>query len=175
MKIIVGVSGASGASLGLKAYDLIPSEHQRFLVISDNARAVLKNEEGYKNDDIAAPIASGSFGADAMLLAPCSMNTLAKIACGIADNLITRAASVMIKEKRRFTIAPREAPFDPIALENMLKLSRVGVIIAPPILCYYADRKTIDDMERFIVGKWFDLLGVKNDLYKRWSGGVNLD
>jgi 4-hydroxy-3-polyprenylbenzoate decarboxylase len=98
------------------------------------------------------------------------MNTLAKIACGIQDNLITRSASVMIKEKRRLIIAPREMPFDSIALENMLKLSNLGVVIAPPILGYYADNKTKEDMEKFIIGKWFDLLGVENNLYKRWNG-----
>jgi 4-hydroxy-3-polyprenylbenzoate decarboxylase len=169
MKIVVGISGASGASIGLKAYDLLPNVCEKFLIISDSARVVLEREEGYKNNDISAPIASGSFKTEAMLLAPCSMNTLAKISCGIADNLITRSAAVMIKEKRRLVIAPRETPFDPIALENMLKLSRLGVIIAPPTIAYYAERKTIDDLERVAIGKWFDLLGIDNDLFKRWG------
>jgi 4-hydroxy-3-polyprenylbenzoate decarboxylase len=168
MKIIVGVSGASAASLGIKAYELIPKNHEKYLVISKGAEIVLQNEEGYKNDDMSAPIASGSFGADAMLLAPCSMNTLAKIARGIADNLITRSAAVMIKERRKLTIAPREIPLDPIALKNMLKLSKLGVTIAPPMLGYYADHKTIRDLECFIIGRWFDLLGIENNLYKRW-------
>ncbi|MDR2639668.1 MAG: 3-octaprenyl-4-hydroxybenzoate carboxy-lyase, partial [Helicobacteraceae bacterium] len=112
MKIIVGVSGASAASLGLKAYELIPESHQKYLVLSDRAKIVLQKEEGYQNNDISAPIASGSFNAEAMLIAPCSMNTLAKIACGIADNLILRSAAVMIKERRKLAIAPRELPFD---------------------------------------------------------------
>ncbi|MDR0664341.1 MAG: UbiX family flavin prenyltransferase [Helicobacteraceae bacterium] len=173
MKIVVGISGASAASLGLKAYDLIPKNHDKYLAVSDGARAVLQIEEGYKNDDISAPIASGSFGAEATLIAPCSMNALAKISCGIADNLVTRAAAVAIKEKRRLVVAPREAPFDSIALENMLKLSRLGVIVAPPVLGYYAKRQTVEDLERFIIGRWFDLLGIENDLYKRWGGAAD--
>jgi 4-hydroxy-3-polyprenylbenzoate decarboxylase len=170
VKIIVAISGASAASLGLKAYGLIPENHQKYLVVSESAKIVLRQEEGFQNRDISAPIASGSFGAEAMLIAPCSMNTLAKIACGIADNLITRSAAVMIKERRKLAIAPRETPFDPIALENMLKLSRLGANIAPPVLGYYADRRTIDDLERFIIGRWFDLLGIENNLYRRWNG-----
>ncbi|MDR2152502.1 MAG: UbiX family flavin prenyltransferase [Helicobacteraceae bacterium] len=169
MKIIVGISGASAASLGLKAYDLIPKNHEKYLVVSKRAKTVLQKEEGYDNDDISAPIASGSFGSDGMLIAPCSMNTLAKISCGIADNLLTRAAAVTIKEKRRLVLAPREMPFDPIALKNMLRLSRLGAVIAPPILGYYSDRQTIEDLERFIIGRWFDLLGIENDLYRRWG------
>jgi 4-hydroxy-3-polyprenylbenzoate decarboxylase len=173
MKILVAISGASGVSLGIKAYELLPNDIEKHLVLSDSARTVLKLEEGFSNANIAAPSASGSFGIEAMLLAPCSMNTLAKIACGIADNLITRSAYVMIKEKRRLLIAPREIPFDPIALDNMLKLSRIGVIIAPPIVGYYADHNTVDEMERFIIGRWFDLLDIRNDLFLRWNGGKN--
>ena len=105
-----------------------------------------------------------------MMIAPCSMNTLAKIACGIADNLPTRAASVMIKERRTLLLAPREMPFSAIALENMLKLSRLGVLIAPPVMAYYSKQTTLKEMEDFIIGKWFDLLGIENELYKRWEG-----
>ncbi|MDR0747417.1 MAG: UbiX family flavin prenyltransferase [Helicobacteraceae bacterium] len=175
MKIIVAISGASAAGLGLRAYELIPDNHEKYLVVSNGAQIVLQSEGCYKNSDISAPIASGSFGADVMLIAPCSMNTLAKIACGIADNLITRSAAVMLKERRRLAIAPRELPFNAIALKNMLKLSKTGAIIAPPVLGYYADHKTIDDVERFIIGRWFDLLGIKNDLYKRWGDEARSD
>ena len=104
-----------------------------------------------------------------MIITPCSMNTLAKIACGIADNLITRAAAVMIKERRTLVLAPREIPFSPIALENMHKLSMMGVIIAPPVLAYYGDQEDLESMENFMIGKWLDLLGIQNDLYKRWD------
>jgi len=98
------------------------------------------------------------------------MNTLAKIACGIADNLPTRVASVAIKERRKLLLAPREMPFSSIALENMKKLSDLGVIIAPPVMGYYSDSNNLEDMERFIIGKWYDILGIQNNLYTRWEG-----
>ena len=98
------------------------------------------------------------------------MNTLSKIALGISDNLITRAASVAIKEKKTLLIAPREIPFSEIYLEHMLKLSRLqNVIIAPPVIGYYSKPKNLEEMEKFIIGKWFDLVGIKNNLFKRWK------
>jgi flavin prenyltransferase len=172
MKIIVGISGASGAALGIKFLHSLPAELTKHLIISEHAQIVLEKEENtiyHKNDEIWASVASGSYGADAMIITPCSMNTLAKIACGIADNLITRAASVMIKEQRRLILVPREIPFSPIALENMLKLSRIGVIIAPPALAYYGEQTTLEEMENFMMGKWMDLMGIENTLYKRWD------
>ncbi|MDD2267126.1 UbiX family flavin prenyltransferase [Sulfuricurvum sp.] len=172
MKIVVGISGASGAALGLKLLHTLPSEVQKHLILSEHAQVVLDKEENLKvhqNNEIWASVASGSYGADAMIITPCSMNTLAKIACGIADNLITRAAAVMIKERRTLILAPREIPFSPIALENMHKLSMLGVIIAPPVLAYYGEQNSLEEMENFMIGKWFDLLGIPNDLYKRWS------
>jgi 4-hydroxy-3-polyprenylbenzoate decarboxylase len=172
MKIVVGVSGASGAALGLKLVRALPSEIQKHLILSEHAQVVLDKEENLKvhqNNEIWASVASGSYGADAMIITPCSMNTLAKIACGIADNLITRAAAVMIKERRTLILAPREIPFSPIALENMHKLSMLGVIIAPPVLAYYGEQNSLEEMENFMIGKWFDLLGIPNDLYKRWD------
>jgi len=171
-KIIVGISGASGAHIGFNVLKMLPRESIKHLVVSDHANVVLAEEANikkYKNSDIGASIASGSYGADIMMITPCSMNTLAKIACGIADDLITRAASVMIKENKKLLLAPREMPFSAIALENMLKLSRLGVIIAPPVAAYYAQTETIAEMEDFFIGKWFDLLGIDHDLYKRWS------
>lgn len=172
MKVVVAASGASGAQLGIKALNLLPDGIEKHFILSKNAQIVLEKENNiktYQHDDIAAAISSGSFGVDAMIIAPCSMNTLAKIACGIADNLVTRAASVMIKEQKKLLLAPREMPFSPIALENMLKLSRLGVIIAPPVMAYYSEQSSLDDMENFVIGKWFDLLGIKNNLYKRWN------
>ena len=173
MKIVVGISGASGASLGLKFLHALPSNMTKHLIVSEHAQIVLDKEENtnvHQNNEIWASVASGSYGADAMIITPCSMNTLAKIACGIADNLITRAASVMIKERKILILAPREIPFSPIALENMHKLSMLGVIIAPPALAYYGEQTTLEDMENFMIGKWMDLMGIDNNLYKRWSG-----
>ncbi len=171
-KIIVAISGASGAHLGLKVLEALPENTTRHLVVSDHANIVLDKEHGIKrhpNSDIGASIASGSYGADMMMITPCSMNTLAKIACGIADDLITRAASVMIKERKTLLLAPREMPFSAIALENMLKLSRLGVIIAPPVAAYYAQSQNMDELDNFFIGKWFDLLGIDHNLYKKWS------
>ena len=169
-RLIVAVTGASGVELGYRVVEKLPPSVTPYLVVSENGKRVLKEERGrtFSDDDIAAPIASGSFPADAMLVAPCSMNTLAKIACGIADNLVTRAASVTIKERRSLVLAPREMPFDAISLENMLKLARLGVVIAPPVMGYYSGQESLKEMEDFVIGKWFDLLGIPNGLYRRW-------
>ncbi len=172
MKVIVGISGASGANLGIKTLKALPDTIQKHLILSEHAQIVLEKEENltiHQNHEIWASVASGSYGADAMIVTPCSMNTLAKTACGIADNLITRAAAVMIKERRTLVLAPREIPYSPIALENMHKLSMMGVVIAPPVLAYYGEQNTLEAMENFMIGKWFDLLGIDNDLYKRWD------
>ena len=171
-KIILATSGASGVNLGIKALQLLPSELDIHFIQTKNSQIVQEKELGitiHKDDDISASIASGSFGSDAMLIAPCSMNTLAKIACGISDNLVTRCASVMIKEQKKLILAPREMPFSAIALENMQKLAQLGVIIAPPVMAYYSEQQTLQEMENFIIGKWFDLLGIENNLYKRWE------
>jgi len=172
MKIIIAISGASGASLGMKALQALPQHVQKHLIVSEHGREVFRHEENvavHDENDIAAPLASGSFGADAMLIVPCSMNTLAKVACGIADNLTTRAAAVMMKEGKTLLLAPREMPFSAIALENMLKLARLGVIVAPPVLAYYSQQNSLEEMENFMIGKWFDLIGIENDLYRRWG------
>jgi len=172
VKLIVGISGASGVSLAQRFIDKLPKNIEVFAVVSDNAKVVFEKEQNltiFDNSNIAASIASGSFKTDAMIIVPCSMNTLAKIAHGISDNLITRAASVMIKEHRKLILAPREMPFSTIALENMLKLSKLNILIAPPVVGYYAQPKDIEEMEDFMIGKWFDLLGIEHDLFKRWE------
>ncbi len=171
-KIVVAASGASGVNLGLKIIKLLPQNVDKHFIMTQNSKIVLNKEmdaDIHENSDISASIASGSFGVDAMIIAPCSMNTLAKIACGIADNLVTRCASVMIKEQKKLILAPREMPFSAIALENMHKLAALGVIIAPPVIAYYSKQQTLDEMENFLIGKWFDLLGIENTLYKRWE------
>lgn len=172
-KIIVGISGASGVELGLKFLHALPLEIEKYLIVSEHAKIVFEKESNITlldNENIGAITASGSFKTDAMVIVPCSMNTLAKIAHGIADNLLTRSAAVMIKEKRSLLLAPREMPFSAIALENMLKLSTLGIHIAPPILGYYAQTDTLDAMENFLIGKWFDLLGIEHTLFPRWEG-----
>ncbi len=173
MKLIVAISGASGVTLGLKFIEFLPKEIEKFVVFSESAKIVLKKEQNLTildDSDISASIASGSFKAEVMAIIPCSMNTLAKISVGIADNLTTRSASVMIKEKKKLLLAPREMPLSSIHIENMLKLSNIGVIISPPIVGYYANIKTLEDMEKFIIGKWYDSLGIEHSLFKRWEG-----
>ncbi len=173
MRVAVAVTGASGAHLGIRLYRELPSSIQKYLILTRNAKTVFE-KEGLKKffdaEEIWHGPASGSFGLDILFIAPCSMNTLAKIAVGIADDLVTRAAAVAIKEKKTLLLAPREIPFSPLALENMLKLSRLNVIIAPPVLGYYSGPKNLEEMENFIVGRWMDLVGIENDLYKRWKG-----
>ena len=172
MRLIVGISGASGVSLAKRFVESLPKDIEVFLIQTNSAKTVFEKEEGiqeFENSDISASIASGSFKCDAMIILPTSMNTLAKVAVGIADNLLTRTAQVMIKEKRKLILAPREMPFSSISLENMLKLSNLGVIIAPPVLGYYSKQQSLKDMENFLIGKWFDLLEIDHDLYKRWG------
>lgn len=171
-RIIVALSGASGVSLGVKFIKKLPADMEKFVIFTDNAKIALQEEQNINildDLDISESVASGSFKTDAMAVIPCSMNTLAKISVGIADNLTTRAASVILKENRKLLLAPREMPFHTIALENMHKLSQMGVTIAPPVIGYYSDPKNIEEMEDFLIGKWFDLLGIEHDLYKRWG------
>ncbi len=172
MKIVVAISGSSGAKLGLSVIQKLPEHFEKHLILTEHAQVVLDKENNttiHHNNEIWASIASGSFGADAMMITPCSMNTLAKISVGIADNLVTRAAAVMIKERKDLLIAPREMPFSAIALENMHKLATLGVIIAPPVAGFYSEQESLEDMENFIIGRWFDQLGIEHNLYKRWS------
>ena len=176
MKLALAISGASGVELGIKFLQYLPDSVEAQVIISDHAQTVQFHEMGrvtiHNDKNIAAGPASGSFGIDATAVIPCSMNTLAKIACGIADTLVTRTAAVALKERKPLLLAPREMPFSPIALENMLKLSRLGVHIAPPVAGYYAEHDSREAMERFWIGKWYDLLGIEHELFRRWEGRV---
>ena len=113
--------------------------------------------------------ASGSSGYESMIIAPCSSNTLAKVAAGICDNLLLRAAAVMLKEQRKLIIAPREMPFSPLSIKHMNKLSSLGVMFAPPMIAHYSKPLSLNDAENFIIGKWLDCLNIKNNLFKRWK------
>ena len=173
MKLVVAITGASGVQLGKKFVDYLPEDIDVHVVVSDNALTVDSFENRrvtlHRSEDIAASISSGSFRVDITAVIPCSMNTLAKIACGISDNLATRVAAVALKEQKKLLLAPREMPFSAIALENMHKLATLGVIIAPPVMGYYSDASSLEDMEKFIIGKWYDVLGIPNELYTRWE------
>lgn len=165
-KLVVAIGGASGVHLGLRLIENIPDSIELYVVVSEGAKNVAKNELGIdiltslndikrkdfrilSENDMESGIASGSFGVSAMAIVPTSMNLLAKIANGICDELISRSASVMLKERRTLLLAPREMPLSPIALRQMGELSALGVIIAPPIVGYYAKVQDLESMERF--------------------------
>ncbi|MGC8608408.1 MAG: UbiX family flavin prenyltransferase [Thermoplasmata archaeon] len=180
MKVIIGVTGASGIPYSVKFLKNLTKE-ESYLVISDNAKKVMQFEGGinpeelkkyatyaYDDNDFTAPISSGSFIFDSMVIIPCSITTMSKIAAGISDTLITRAAAVAIKENRKLIIVPREMPLSQIDLDNMSRLSHAGVIVAPASPGFYTNPKTIDDMINFVVSRILDLIGVKNELIKRW-------
>jgi len=173
LKLVVAITGASGVALGEKFIDYLPENIDVHLVVSDNAFTVESFENTkvtlHSSENIAASISSGSFRVDATAIIPCSMNTLAKIACGISDNLTTRVAAVALKEQKKLLLAPRELPFSAIALENMQKLAALGVIVAPPVMGYYSEASSLEEMERFIIGKWYDALGIDNNLFIRWE------
>ncbi|EDY36121.1 polyprenyl P-hydroxybenzoate and phenylacrylic acid decarboxylases subfamily [Aciduliprofundum boonei T469] len=181
MKIIVGITGASGSILGIKLLESLKA-HDVSLILSENAKKIIKYETDYKEEDLInlssriynnnemeADIASGTTRFDSLVIVPCSTSTLSKIACGIADNLITRVASVALKERRKVILVPRETPLSPIILENMLKLSKIGVEILPPVPAFYLKPKKIDDVVNYIVGKILDTLGIEHELYKPYS------
>lgn len=186
MKILVGISGASGAIYGcsvIKNLQKYPVEQH--LIISKNGELVLQKECGltkeelsagrrlFSNDDLNAPPSSGTASYEAMVIVPCSVNTASKIACGIADNLLTRSASVMLKERKKLILVVRETPLSTIHLENLLKLSREGVIIMPSAPAFYFKPETINDLVGFLTGKVLDLLGFKHDLYQPWGEEEN--
>ena len=189
IKIIVGITGASGSIYSVRLLEeLLSSKIEVHLIITKTGEKVLKFETSYDVlnlkkhlksfgdkliihdiDDIFACVASGSFKADAMVIIPCSMSTLAEISSGITKNLLTRASDVCLKERRKLIIVPRETPLNNIHLSNMLKLSEAGAIILPAAPGFYYSPKSIDDMVNFIIGKVFDLLEIENKLFTKWG------
>lgn len=174
-RVIVGVTGASGTVLALETLRLLArADVETHLVVSDGARmtAARELEPGglerlfaladrvHAPANLAAPIASGSFRTDGMIVVPCSMRSLAAMAHGFGDNLLTRAADVVLKEKRRLVVAPREAPLHEGHLESMLRLVRLGAIIAPPVPPFYARPATLQDMVREIAARLVNWAGV---------------
>jgi 4-hydroxy-3-polyprenylbenzoate decarboxylase len=195
--ITLAFTGASGLPFGLRLLEcLLQADRRVYLVYSPAAQVVAKQECGLAipaqpreatryfaerygakdgqltvlgHNDWMAPIASGSNPADAMAVCPCTMGTLAAIANGLADNLIARAADVMLKERRPLVLVPRETPLSTIHLENMLALSRAGAIIAPPAPGFYTLPKSIEDLVDFVVARVLDQLHVPHTLVARWG------
>jgi 4-hydroxy-3-polyprenylbenzoate decarboxylase len=180
MKVLVAITGASGVAYALRLLQALEELGISYeCIISDAAKKILKHEVGdieldlrrcYSEHEIEAPFSSGSHRVDAMVVIPCSMKTLAAIATGYANNLITRSADVMLKERRRLVLVPRETPLNAIHLENMLKLAKLGVVILPAMPAFYHLPASIDDLLSFIAGKVLDALGIEHELYRRWGG-----
>ncbi|MCR3883037.1 UbiX family flavin prenyltransferase [Methanotrichaceae archaeon M04Ac] len=181
--VVVGISGASGVVYGIRLLEVLAEMGSvTHLVMTDAARKIIEieTEESpievemmadrvYSPRDFTASIASGSNIFDAMVVAPCSMRTLAGIANGVSDTLITRAADVCLKERRRLILVTRESPLNLVHLKNMVAATEAGAIILPPSPGFYTRPERIEEMVDAVVGRVLDLLGAEHDLYKRWK------
>ncbi|MDI6601174.1 MAG: flavin prenyltransferase UbiX [Thermoanaerobacteraceae bacterium] len=188
-RYIVGITGASGSVYAIRLIDeLIKRNNEVHLVVTGNGERVMKYETGWTIEDLAdkyekglcyydiedlfAPISSGSFKTDGMVVAPCSMSTLSKIALGVSSNLLERSADVVLKEKRRLVVVPRETPLNTIHIKNMLTLSEMGATILPAMPAFYNKPQSVEDMVDFIAGRILLSLGIDNDLYYEWNAGL---
>ncbi|GAA1962372.1 non-oxidative hydroxyarylic acid decarboxylases subunit B [Kitasatospora viridis] len=185
MRLIVGMTGATGAVLGVRLLEELRHQEQveTHLVLSRWARATIELETGLSTRDVAgladvvhtpddqgASISSGSFRTDGMVIIPCSMKTLAGIRTGYADGLIARAADVTLKERRKLVLVPRETPLSEIHLDNMLALARMGASIVPPVPAFYNHPATVDDIVDHIVARVCDQFDIKASRARRWEG-----
>ncbi|SKC62883.1 UbiX family flavin prenyltransferase [Maledivibacter halophilus] len=183
-RLIVGISGASGAIIGIKILKELMRCHnwESHLVVTKGGEKTINMETGYSLDevksmadvnypidDIGEAIASGTFKCNGMVIAPCSMKTLAGISSGYSDNLLLRAADVSLKERKKLALITRETPLSKIHLKNMMELSDMGAIIMPPVLSFYNKPKTIEDMTDHIVGKALDIFNIDYSRFKRWG------
>lgn len=190
MKIIVGITGASGVVYGIRLLEVLRERNtaETYLIVSESAKKIIAIETDYEleeiyalashvydNSDLTAPLSSGSVRHDGAIIAPCSMKTLGCIAAGISTTLITRAAEVCLKECRKLVIIPREAPLSLIHLENMVTVKKAGAILLPASPAFYHKPKTVLDMADFIVARALDVFGIElgtgkeNGLIKRWK------
>src|SRR5688500_11854999 len=188
MRIIVAITGATGAIYGVRALErLREARVETHLVISRWGGRTLLHETPYSREhvealasasyapaDMGAAISSGSFRTDGMIVAPCSAKTLAAIAHGFGENLLHRAADVVLKERRRLVLVVREAPLSDIHLENMLKLSRMGAVVLPPMPAFYNHPRTVDDIVDHTVARVLDQFGVETRGAARWSGEMGV-
>ena len=185
-RLIVGMTGATGAILGVRLLEALKEcDVESHLVISNWARRTIEHETPYtikqvsalatvyhNATNMAAEISSGSFITDGMVVIPCSMRTLGNIAHGIGETLVHRAADVVLKERRRLVLVARESPLSEVHLENMLKLARMGVTIVPPMLAFYNQPKSIDDIVNHIVTRVLDQFGISAPFARRWDGHI---
>ncbi|HXX58867.1 MAG TPA: flavin prenyltransferase UbiX [Thermodesulfovibrionales bacterium] len=194
-RYVFAITGASGSVFGIRVLGQLVGSTEVHVIISSQSFPIIKHETGidwsadtpsgiekkirghfrskqisyHRESDLASSLSSGSFITDGMLVVPCSMKTLSGIACGYANNLIERAADVTIKEGRKLLLSPREMPFSAIHLENMLRLARLGVTIAPPVPAFYHRPKDLDDIVDFVAGKILDSFGIAHKLFSRWT------
>ena len=187
-RLVVGITGASGAIYGLKALKALREvKVETHLVISRSAQITVAHELEmtaselskladvvYRVDDIGAAISSGSFPTMGMIVAPCSVRTLAEIASGVTSSLLTRAADVILKERRKLLLMVRETPFHLGHLRAMAAVTEMGAIVMPPVPAFYAKPKTLDDMVDHSVGRALDLLGIENHLVRRWGEEIRI-
>ena len=183
--IVVGVSGASGAPIALRVLRALKEARRPVaLVVSSGAKVVLREECGleaaalepyatavFDDGDLGAPIASGSFPTRGMAVVPCSSNTAAKIALGLGDTLLTRAAHVHLKERRPLVLVPRESPLPTLLLRHLTTLSEMGAVVLVASPAYYLRPRTIDDVTDYLAGKVLDHLAVPHRLYRGWKAG----
>jgi len=185
-RLVVGISGASGVTYGARLLELLrPTHVETHLVVTKSARMTLAYETSmsigeltaladvsYSNVDLGAPIASGSFSTLGMVVAPCSIKSMSEIASGVTSSLLTRAADVVLKERRRLVLMVRETPLHRNHLRTMAELSELGAVIAPPVPAFYARPKSLEEMVDHTVGRMLDLfdLGVDLDVVHRWGG-----
>ena len=188
-RLIVGMTGATGTIFGVKLLEMLRGTAvEAHLVMSKWATRTLLHETTYRPEQVealatrvyhpgdqGAAISSGSFVTLGMVIAPCSMRTLAAIANGVGDTLVHRAADVILKERRKLVLLVRESPFNDIHLENMLKLSRMGAVIMPPVPAFYNHPRNLDDMIEHIVARTLDQFGLHLDAAPRWNGNMSPD
>lgn len=183
-RLVIGISGASGVIYGVRLLEVLqPLAIETHLVITRTAEVTLAHESDWKVKDVkaladhvhqpgdlAAPVSSGSFRTLGMVIAPCSMRSLGEIATGISSSLLTRAADVTLKERRKLVLLPRETPLHAVHLRNLATVADLGAIVAPPLPAFYNRPRTIEDIIDHTVGRVLDLFDIDAGIVKRWGG-----
>lgn len=184
MRLVVAITGASGVIYGKRLLEVLKQKKvETHLIVSNAAEKVIQHElevdrknieklatYAYDANDLTAPLMSGSFRTDGMIVIPCSMKTLAGITHGFADNLILRAADVTLKERKPLVVVPRETPLSIVHIQNMLEAAKLGVSVIPAMPAFYNKPEKIGDMVDFIIGRVLDCFNIDHKLFKRYSG-----